>query len=480
MMDALPVELVSSIFHWVVHSTTPSSSPSPASLHRDAYKKALRLSHINQRLRDVAIGCPSLWTSVGITHDSHHQDSTTCLHRSKACPIDIHLDARRLPPQKVTTVAGDFAKHVERWFDAELNFEKTPADVTEDLVRLFDQAFATRPASALKSLQIVLPRSSGTSRVVSPPEAETLERLALKNLGLNWAKASFPSLKELRLTGINGPEAPSLHQFTVLLENAPNLETIELQDFTPLAVPDVETDAAPAVFNAISLPNLSRLTFNNACLSIVHLILSHVSAPNLDRLAVHANNAPLNLDWSVIRRDTLAEVKSFAWSSWAEPTDAHGLRIAAFYRAIVSCLVTVQEVWMNGAMAVRDILPAPPSATTEDAVLPRMTRLECNGLKGCELDLLVSLLSARACRGLPRMEQLSFSARDFSTTASVGQRAMEAVDDAMDSLKGMTGSLDVRDRQDGQGFRYTFLGWRDYRAHQSRGRQWEYEEEYEE
>lgn len=479
-MDALPVELVSSIFHWVVHSA-PSSSPSPASSHRDAYRKALSLSHVNQRLRDVAIGCPSLWTSVGITHDSHHQDSTTCLHRSKACPIDIHLDASRLPPQKVASVAADFARHVDRWFNAELNFEKSPADVTEDLVHLFDRAFATQPAPALKSLQIALPRSSGTSRAVSPPEAERLESLSLKNLGFNWAKAAFPSLKELRLTGINGPEAPSLHQLTILLENAPNLETIQLQDFVPHTVADIEAiDAVPATFNAITLPNLSQLTFNNACLSIVHLILSHVSAPNLERLAVHANNAPLNLDWSSIRRDTLAEVKSFSWSSWAEPTDAHGLRIAALYRALVSCLVTVQEVWLNGAMAVRDILPQPPAATTEDAVLPRMTRLECNGLKGCELDLLVSLLSARACRGLPRLEQLSFSARDFSTTASVGQRAMEAVDEAIDSLKGMTGGLDIRDRQDGMGFRYTFLGWKDYRAHESRGRQWEYEEEYEE
>ncbi|KAG8937522.1 hypothetical protein FRC00_004616, partial [Tulasnella sp. 408] len=335
-------------------------------------------------MRDVAIGCPSLWTSVGITHDSHHQDSTTCLRRSKACPIDIHLDAHQLPPQKVATVAGDFARHVDRWFNAELDFEKSPADVTEDLVRLFDQAFATQPASALKSLQIALPRSSGTSRAVSPPDAEHLETLSLKNLGFNWAKAAFPSLRVLRLAGINGPDAPSLHQLAVLLENAPNLETIQLQDIAPHAVADVEdVDAVTATFNDITLPSLTQLTFNNACLSIVHLILSHVSAPNLDRLAVHANNAPLNLDWSSIRRDTLAEVKSFSWSSWAEPTDAHGLRIAALYRALVASLVTVQEVWLNGAMAVRDILPPPPAATTEDAVLPRMTRLECNGLKGC-------------------------------------------------------------------------------------------------
>jgi len=100
-------------------------------------------------------------------------------------------------------------------------------------------------------------------------------------------------------------------------------------------------------------------------------------------------------------------------------------------------------------------------------------------MKGCGLSSLVSLMEGRALAELTKLDRLSISARDFSTTASIGQMSLRAADDALDALQRGVGKLDLRERQDHCAFRYTFLGWKDYMAHQN-GRRIEYEQEFEE
>ena len=86
----------------------------------------------------------------------------------------------------------------------------------------------------------------------------------------------------------------------------------------------------------------------------------------------------------------------------------------------------------------------------------------------------------RVARGRGRLQRLSFSAKDFSTLGSAGQKALEAADREMDRLSAHVRKLDVLERQDAMAFRVSYLGWRDYQAHQRRGRRREYEQEMEE
>ena len=119
-ISSLPVELLSEIFTLCALSTAEPSSDdakySPPIVTTESLRATLLLSAVNRKWRDVVLHQSNLWSNLCITAEliSHREDEdgiftsfsqkspsrfnasyiTSCLKRSRQCPINIFIDAR--------------------------------------------------------------------------------------------------------------------------------------------------------------------------------------------------------------------------------------------------------------------------------------------------------------------------------------------------------------------------------------------------
>lgn len=120
-ISSLPVELLSEIFALCALAAgepSPSSDDaeySPPIVTTESLRATLLLSSVNRKWRDVVLHQPNLWSNLCITAEliSHADDDgiftsscqnsssrfnasyiTSCLQRSRQCPINVFIDAR--------------------------------------------------------------------------------------------------------------------------------------------------------------------------------------------------------------------------------------------------------------------------------------------------------------------------------------------------------------------------------------------------
>ena len=97
-IDVLPIELLSYIFHLAVHA---ESKQNGLDFDASTVHAPLQLALVSKHWREVALGTPSIWSSILVTieavqdpeqYDTRHIEQ--CLQLSKSYPLDVLLDTR--------------------------------------------------------------------------------------------------------------------------------------------------------------------------------------------------------------------------------------------------------------------------------------------------------------------------------------------------------------------------------------------------
>lgn len=473
-MDAFPHELIADIFNLVVHGR--ESAPTPLQL----FQLPSTLSHVNHRLRHIALSTATLWTSIGVSHSRHALHSRqsrlkACLVRSKGCRLDILVDVRQLGEDEARDCIAHLRLHAARWssFTLLANWVESPAAARVTIAAL---ANIFQKCSTPK-LQVLDLATEGSNAEVEMHNlvvrAGGLRRLQVKQMGLEWSGISLPLLEELTLEGLRRPGPSYLVGLVGLLVSSPLLKSVELRDTR------LETDTIDMPSDSINLPNLDNLVLDNASLPLIHLLLSSLKAPNLRRIRVSPSDCPQELDWS-IPSSSLDAVEHFEWDHPSpSPSVREELRAVTALRAVIARVRRATHVRVSGQPALQ-LLLAGAGDVAPASILPNLACLECQDLAKTDLAELSSWITARAQVGLPRVQKLGISAGDVSLPSSAGRLRMEAQDEMMEALHGGVEELVVRDKQDRESFRFTFLGWKDYQRYLRAGRRTEYECEMEE
>ena len=468
-MEHLPAELVSGIFHSVIESH--ASSPCATVKH---WAPILLLNH---RLRNIALATPGLWTDILLNEGSDLESLQRCLSRSKACELDVVVDSPRMDPRLLVPGLLELKEHVSRWSTFTMDMGELHPALVANVCDRISQSLSIHDATALKSLEIALTPKRGDNAptpVLQHLRSPEIRHLALKGVGLDWTTPSYPHLRTLKLRSLDGRSTPSFEALETLLQNSSYMNEFEL---IQVHMPPLDPLSLTLPESTVPLNLLRSLTLKDVTVTSIHHILSRFSLPQLQRLIVGFHSAPDNLAWSDVSPTALDSVVDFEWcSTTAQAEEAHRIRIEACLEALLNRLRGVKTLRISGSDAFRR-LSTVTSASSEDPILPQLCTIECTEMKGLPVDTLVVFLKAHS-RSIRR---LSVSALDFSMTASVGQRMLEAVDDSWREVERVVGKLNIKDRQDHLAFRYTFIGWRDYQSHlSSAGRQLEYDEQMEE
>ncbi|KAG8899329.1 hypothetical protein FRB99_006778 [Tulasnella sp. 403] len=418
--DLLPVELICAIFEAVVDS---GIIPIDRASYLHQYQLALTLSSLNRRLRDVALACPSLWTAVQIHNHSSYQVALKCTQRSKASSLRVDVDATRLQDDLLTSVLHQLGHHLVRC--SSLRVAANKANRATALAGLA-KCFADRAVTELVDLQLSAPLTpTGYPQPIFVLNAPRLQDLALTHVGIDWRHAYFPSLRELKLVDLGACPTLTTNNLLHLFSLASQLRTIHVSNVA------VAVDEQPETLAPLPLEHLSSLTLENTCLQFIHRFLFDLRAPRLRDLCLGVRSAAQHRDWSMLPTDIFHSVDNFRWrADTRSPSDADALHIQSFFEAVINRLINATCITISSSNALCALVT---SATTN--VLPKMQVLDCIGVKGCRLGDLASYVTQRVDRGLPKPAVVRISARDFSVTASVGQRSLEAVDTAMEKLK---------------------------------------------
>ena len=126
---ALPPELLSAIFE--VAQYWNGSDWDHEDPHTDM---AVKMSHVCHSWRAAAIGNPTLWTAIVVTHVDY---LAACLQRSKDLPFEVEWDTRARP-SSVASIHECYevlAPHASRMVELVLNIGKQ--DHVEPMLALF-------------------------------------------------------------------------------------------------------------------------------------------------------------------------------------------------------------------------------------------------------------------------------------------------------------------------------------------------------
>ena len=221
MIDALPVELLSSIFFICVHSDcTPPE----------------HLSWVNQRWRRVAIGFAQLWTDVYYGAKEDIPRMSVFLERSGTMPFDVELRVTRAAladDVSATCLASVLSPHFHRaqslhlaqydgWKNVESPYPATETEFSEGVNRLFQMIHDPSRTTSLRGFQIF---SSLYSDVIFPTflEHAQLQRLATENISFRSVEkaleASSQTLLSLRVYFIQAEDFPIERFITAFQEH---------------------------------------------------------------------------------------------------------------------------------------------------------------------------------------------------------------------------------------------------------------------
>ncbi|THU78211.1 hypothetical protein K435DRAFT_64027 [Dendrothele bispora CBS 962.96] len=258
----------------------------------------IRVSHICRHWRNVALGCPALWS-----HPNFFMSDSVpeMLLRSKSAPLTIRL-ALNYGASKVIEAFHTSLEHVARIRELSL------ATAGHNFERLFPRTDQAAPHLH----KLILNNLSGQSlrEIIILPEdfldgnAPCLSHLELKDFHLPWSSPLLKNLTTLKLTCLNSQTTllPTSEQLVEVLGRMPGLETLELKNFLP---------SSSSSLSEVTLPRLQDVLLGGdvaGCANVLNLI----SFPSTARMGFegmvdrHATSA---LDMAPLFLPTLSKIR---------------------------------------------------------------------------------------------------------------------------------------------------------------------------
>ncbi|THU75336.1 hypothetical protein K435DRAFT_287217, partial [Dendrothele bispora CBS 962.96] len=232
----------------------------------------IRVSHICRHWRNVALGCPALWSHLNFFMPASVPEM---LLRSKSAPLTIQFTLSYYGASKMIEAFHTSLEQVARIRELSIvitghNFER--------LFPRTDQAAPHLQKLVLNSLLdrmevIALPKDFLDGR------APCLSHLELRNIHLPWSSPLLKNLTTLKLTRtrLNSQTTlPTLDQLVEMLGRMPGLETLELENVLPSSGSSISEVTLPYlrdiqlggdiagcanVLNLISFPYTARMKF---------------------------------------------------------------------------------------------------------------------------------------------------------------------------------------------------------------------------
>jgi hypothetical protein len=273
-ISTLPVEIFTKIFLLHQHNV-PVQMP--------AWIKFIRITHVSQRWREIALNFSGLWTCIPFNHPKWAKEM---IARSQhACPIVKANYIPSLYPSEARLLKNFLQQHLSRVqvleiFDTNLRHvvklfqdiqpTSVPCLSTLSLSLRWPES-GTEPSEILDSLQIV------DSRLLN---ANSLRKLNVSTTP-RWDLNLFSGLTHLKLCdGRNIPRTQtSQRKFLDALRRMPNLQSLHLDG------PALPKAVDKSSLEPVHLPNLRDLSVLDT-VPTVEFFLHHVTFPPTTRIAI--------------------------------------------------------------------------------------------------------------------------------------------------------------------------------------------------
>ncbi|KAF5357617.1 hypothetical protein D9758_007490 [Tetrapyrgos nigripes] len=271
LINQLPPEILSQIFLFCASSTSFSTPLRPS---RWSF---IAVSHVCQYWRNVALGCPALWSYI----DSSNPDCILeMLKRSGTCPLTFRISV------------GKVQAHHMKWIQE----GRATAVALGHIYRVREFTLYASPigtvishtgnlglAQAVPLLEVLRLEAVVDNRFVHDPvklssrfldgDAPRLKHLELRNFLLPWDSRLLKGLTVLKLS-LNDPrDAPTSHQVRTVLARMPGLKVLELDGLGVLPPP-----ATTSNIKVVQLSHLRSVTLRGSSARCANL-LSHISFP---------------------------------------------------------------------------------------------------------------------------------------------------------------------------------------------------------
>ena len=266
LISRLPPETLAAIF-----SVLPSSTWN---------MEWIRVTHVCRRWRETALNHPRLWSYVNFTK-LKPAAAAEILARAKMVPLHLEVDLTTWKILYPLAFEGQLEAHISRI---------RHLSITGALEPSLDRPVSSAPN--LEFLTLLHRFYPYTSQVVIPINlfnciTPRLTSLELENCDISWKSHLLKGLRTLKILNPSKVARPKLGDWLDALNEMPQLETLILQDATPLAPRSAPLMLEPS--RTVTLPFLTRFRIfasaKDCALALAHLVL-----PALGWLCVNAES----------------------------------------------------------------------------------------------------------------------------------------------------------------------------------------------
>jgi hypothetical protein len=270
---ALPTEILSQIFLHLVTSCTEKGY----SLQWDDDKDDIswmRVAHVCQRWREVAVDSPNLWSNLPLTHPEAVE---TFIRRSKAVPLSVEYHGKDPTSQEALVKA--LQSDAYRLYSLSIT--------ARDIKHLLSSVTGSAPF--LKTLELFSWDADSLPAGFLRGGAPSLTHLQVQGRAFNWGNLPLNSgLTQLQLVQGRARVRPSCITFLSSLHALSSLKVLSLEQ----TLPDASTAIQVATESSLrlTLPALAHLTLHDSIQNVRHFF-ENAAFPRVSDIGLTLENA---------------------------------------------------------------------------------------------------------------------------------------------------------------------------------------------
>ncbi|KAF5350233.1 hypothetical protein D9758_007815 [Tetrapyrgos nigripes] len=262
-INQLPAEILCKIFMLCI---TPNEHY--ARTYRDSLRWSwIKVSHICQYWRSVALSCPSLWSRPDFLKPAWVPQM---LQRSKMALLTVVLTDNWITPKSLDSIIAAL-QHLDRTRELTLSMSR---EHFEKLLPGINQAAPYLQTLSLDASFANYRKEPGVSLPEDFMKGDTprLSRLELKDCYLPWESSLLKNLTFLKLHHLSTTPSPSLRQLMEILNRMPALELLDLKNVLP-----TDSTIVPSLY--VTLPRLRMIRLDGEAAGCAN-VLNHLSFPS--------------------------------------------------------------------------------------------------------------------------------------------------------------------------------------------------------